>query len=119
MQAKARAFGQDLMRGEHALGAKTNDGVLMPSHTSGDPGFYAAKRAAEKEALRQQHELAKAEVRRQKAEQEAIRMEAARLAEEESEAERRGARKERKALTKAEQKAARDARHAGRKAVTR
>jgi hypothetical protein len=47
MQANARAFGQDLMRGEHALGAKTNDGVLMPSHTGGDPGFYAAKRAAE------------------------------------------------------------------------
>lgn len=86
-----------------------------------DPEFekLALKRAAEREALRQQHELAKAEVRRQKAEQEAARMEAARLAEEETEAERRGARKERKALTKAEQKIARDARYAARKARTR
>lgn len=46
----ARTFGQDLMRGEHALGeGKTNGGVLMPSHTSGDPSFYAKKRAKEAE----------------------------------------------------------------------
>ena len=37
----ARTFGQDLMRGEHQVGAPSNGGVLMPSHTSGDPGFYA------------------------------------------------------------------------------
>lgn len=94
---------------------------FKPKAAAPDPEFdkLAAKRAAEKEALRQQHELAKAEVRRQKAEQEAIRAEAARLAEEAAEAERRGARKERKALTKAEQKAARDARYAARKARTR
>lgn len=36
------------MRGEHVVGGeKENGGVLMPSHTSGDPGFYAKKRAAE------------------------------------------------------------------------
>lgn len=94
---------------------------FKPKAAAPDPEFdkLAAKRAAEKEALRQQHELAKAEVRRQKAEQEALRAEASRLAEEEAEAERRGARKERKALTKAEQKAARDARYAARKARTR
>ncbi|MBL9059659.1 MAG: DNA methyltransferase, partial [Mangrovicoccus sp.] len=46
----ARAFGQDLMRGEHAVGGeKTNGGVLMPSPTSGDPSFYAKKRAKEAE----------------------------------------------------------------------
>ncbi|MFM8745659.1 MAG: DNA methyltransferase, partial [Aestuariivirga sp.] len=45
----ARTFGQDLMRGEHEVGATTNGGVLMPSHTSGDPGFYAKKRAREAE----------------------------------------------------------------------
>ena len=46
----ARTFGQDLMRGEHAVGeGKTNGGVLMPSHTSGDPSFYAKKRARETE----------------------------------------------------------------------
>ncbi|MDQ3124280.1 MAG: DUF6481 family protein [Pseudomonadota bacterium] len=94
---------------------------FKPKAAAPDPEFekLAAKRAAEKEALRQQHELAKAETRRQKAEQEAVRAEAARLADEESEAERRGARKERKALTKAEQKVARDARYAARKARTR
>ena len=43
----ARTFGQDLMRGEHQVGAPSNGGVLMPSHTSGDPGFYAKKRARE------------------------------------------------------------------------
>lgn len=46
----ARTFGQDLMRGEHEVGGdKTNGGVLMPSHTSGDPSFYAKKRAKEAE----------------------------------------------------------------------
>ncbi len=45
----ARTFGQDLMRGEHVVGAKANGGVLMPSHTSGDPSFYAKKRAKEAE----------------------------------------------------------------------
>ena len=46
----ARTFGQDLMRGEHVVGGdKTNGGVLMPSHTSGDPSFYAKKRAKEAE----------------------------------------------------------------------
>lgn len=47
---KAATFGQDLMRGEHVVGggmSKTNSGVLMPSHTSGDPGFYQKKRAKE------------------------------------------------------------------------
>lgn len=53
----ARTFGQDLMRGEHVVGAGPtpqqpalqNGGVLMPSHTSGDPSFYAKKRAKEAE----------------------------------------------------------------------
>lgn len=45
----ARTFGQDLMRGEHEVGTTTNGGVLMPSHTSGDPSFYAKKRAREAE----------------------------------------------------------------------
>ncbi len=45
----ARTFGQDLMRGEHVVGEKTNGGVLMPSHSSGDPSFYAKKRAKEAE----------------------------------------------------------------------
>ena len=49
----ARAFGQDLMRGEHEVGEKTNGGVLMPSHTSGDPQFYAKKRAKEAELGRE------------------------------------------------------------------
>lgn len=49
----ARAFGQDLMRGEHAVGAPTNGGVLMPSHTSGDPSFYTKKRAKEAELGRE------------------------------------------------------------------
>ncbi len=34
--------------GEHTVGAKSNGGVLMPSHTSGDPDFCAKKRATEK-----------------------------------------------------------------------
>jgi hypothetical protein len=50
---KAATFGQDLMRGEHELGATTNGGVLMTSHTSGDPGFYAKKRAREAEIGRE------------------------------------------------------------------
>jgi hypothetical protein len=50
----ARTFGQDLMRGEHEVGGdKTNGGVLMPSHTSGDPSFYAKKRAKEGELGRE------------------------------------------------------------------
>ena len=50
----ARTFGQDLMRGEHEVGGdKTNGGVLMPSHTSGDPSFYAKKRAREAELARE------------------------------------------------------------------
>ncbi len=57
-KALARTFGQDLMRGEHVVGAgqaaaqqtaPQNGGVLMPSHTSGDPSFYAKKRAKEAE----------------------------------------------------------------------
>lgn len=50
----ARTFGQDLMRGEHTLGdGKTNGGVLMPSPSSGDPSFYAKKRAKEAELGRE------------------------------------------------------------------
>jgi hypothetical protein len=53
----ARTFGQDLMRGEHVVGAgqpaPKNGGVLMPSHTSGDPSFYAKKRAKEAELGRE------------------------------------------------------------------
>jgi hypothetical protein len=50
----ARTFGQDLMRGEHEVGGdKTNGGVLMQSHTSGDPSFYAKKRAKEAELGRE------------------------------------------------------------------
>jgi len=53
----ARTFGQDLMRGEHVVGsgkpAPQNGGVLMPSHTSGDPSFYAKKRAKEAELGRE------------------------------------------------------------------
>jgi hypothetical protein len=50
----ARTFGQDLMRGEHEVGGdKSNGGVLMPSHTSGDPSFYAKKRAKEAELGRE------------------------------------------------------------------
>ena len=50
----ARTFGQDLMRGEHAVGeGKTNGGVLMPSHTSGDPSFNAKKWAKEAELDRE------------------------------------------------------------------
>ncbi|RZJ01279.1 MAG: hypothetical protein EON90_03875 [Brevundimonas sp.] len=94
---------------------------FKPKAAAPDPEFekLAAKRAAEKEALRQQHELAKAELRREKAEKEAASLEAQRAREEEAEAEKRAARKERKQLTKEEQKAARDARYAARKARTR
>ena len=64
-----RTFGQDMLEGEgiapqtglrtsvrkgrEAAEAKTNGGVLMPSHTSGDPGFYAKKRATEKKIGRE------------------------------------------------------------------
>jgi hypothetical protein len=94
---------------------------FKPKAAAPDPEFdkLAAKRAAEKEALRQQHELAKAETRRGKAEKEAARMAADLEAQEAVEAEKRAARKERKQLTKEEQKAARDARYAARKARSR
>ncbi len=94
---------------------------FKPKAAAPDPEFdtLAAKRAAEKEALRQQHELAKAEERRLKADKESARMEAARESLEAVEAEKRAARKERKALTKEEQKAARDARYAARKSRQR
>ena len=49
----ARTFAQDIMRGEHVVGAPSNGGVLMPSHTSGDPGFYSKKRAREAELGRE------------------------------------------------------------------
>ena len=83
---------------------------FKPKAAAPDPEFdkLAAKRAAEKEALRQQHELVKAEQRRERAEKEAVRLAA-----------KRGARKERKAVSKADQKAARDARYAARKARQR
>ena len=94
---------------------------FKPKAAAPDPEFdrLAAKRAAEKEALREQHELVKVEERRIKAEKEATRLEAERHADEEVEAERRGARKERKAVSKADQKVARDARYAARKARQR
>ena len=74
---------------------------FKPKPAAPDPEFerLAEKRAAEKEALRQQHELAKAELRREKAD-----------------AEKRADRKARKPLPKEEQKAKRDARYAARKA---
>lgn len=94
---------------------------FKPKPAAPDPEFdkLAAKREAEKEALRQQHELAKAEARREKAAKEAARLEAERQAQEAIDAEKRAARKERKQLTKEEQKAARDARYAARKARQR
>ena len=94
---------------------------FKPKTAAPDPEFdlLAAKRAAEKEAIRQQHELAKAEARRAKADSEAARMAAQRELEEAAEAEKRAARKERKQLTKEEQKAARDARYAARKSRQR
>ena len=87
---------------------------FKPKPTVQDPEFekLAEKRAAEKEAIRQQHELAKAEARREKAEKEAARLAAEMAAQEEVDAAKRAARKERKQLTKEEQKAARDARYA-------
>ena len=49
-KSAARTFGQDLMRGEHVVGGdETNGGVLMLSHSSGDPSFYVKKRAKEAE----------------------------------------------------------------------
>lgn len=94
---------------------------FKPKAAAPDPEFdrLAEKRAAEKEALRLQHEAAKAEERRIKAEREEARRAAERESEEAMEAEKRAARKERKQLTKEEQKAARDARYAARKARTR
>ncbi len=94
---------------------------FKPKAAAPDPEFdkLAEKRAAEKEALRQQHEAEKAEERRIKAEREAARLAAERETEEAKEAEKRAARKERKQLTKEEQKAARDARYAARKARSR
>ena len=79
---------------------------FKPKPTVQDPEFekLAEKRAADKEAQRQQFELEKAEQRRLKAENDAAK---------------RAARKERKQLTKEEQKAARDARYAARKARQR
>ena len=75
---------------------------FKPKPAAPDPEFekLALKRAAEKEALRQQHDLAKAETRREKAEKEAARMATDLEAQDAVEAERRAARKERKALTK-------------------
>lgn len=49
----ARTFAQDIMRGEYQLGASSNGGVLMPSPSTGDPGFYAKKRAREAEIGRE------------------------------------------------------------------
>jgi hypothetical protein len=94
---------------------------FKPKPAAPDPEFekLQEKRAAEKEALRQQRELEKAEVRRQKADAEAARLAASHEAQEAIEAEKRAARKERKQLSKEEQKAARDARYAARKARQR
>lgn len=94
---------------------------FKPKPTVQDPEFdrLAEKRAAEKEALRVQHELEKAEERREKAEKEAARLEAERLVQDEADAVRRAERKARKQLTKEEQKARRDARYAARKARQR
>ena len=91
---------------------------FKPKPAQPDPEFdkLAAKRAAEKEAIRAQHEAEKAEKKRLAAEKTAARQAEAQQAQDAIDAERRGARKERKALTKAEQKAARDARYARRKA---
>lgn len=96
-----------------ALLAKFKPKVAAP-----DPDFelLAEKRAAEKEALRQQHELAKAELRREKSEKEAARIASDVAAQEAVEAEKRADRKARKQLTKEEQKDKRDARYAARKA---
>lgn len=90
---------------------------FKPKAAAPDPEFekLAQKRAEEKEALRQQHELAKAELRREKAEKEAARLAEQMASQEAIDAEKRAARKERKQLTKEEQKAARDARYAARK----
>lgn len=49
---KAATFGQDLMRGEHTVGAKKSDqhvaGVLMTSDSGNDPAYYFKKQQAEK-----------------------------------------------------------------------
>ena len=44
----ARAVGQDLMRGEHEVGAKSTGGILMAAPSAADPQFYDKKRLAEK-----------------------------------------------------------------------
>lgn len=90
---------------------------FKPKAAAPDPEFeqLALKRAEEKEALRQQHDLAKAEQRREKADKEAERLAAEAASQEAIDADKRAARKERKQLTKEEQKAARDARYAARK----
>ena len=92
---------------------------FKPKPTVTDPEFdkLAEKRAAEKEAVRIEHEAAKAEERRIKQEREEARLAAERDSEEAIEAEKRANRKERKQLTKEEQKAARDARYAARKSA--
>ena len=94
---------------------------FKPKPSKPDPEFdkLALKRAEEKEALRLQHEEAKAEERRIKAEKEAARLALEQESQEAQDAEKRAARKQRKALTKEEQKAARDARYAARKARNR
>lgn len=93
---------------------------FKPKAAAPDPEFdkLAAKRAAEKEALRQQHELAKAEARRERAERKPP-VSPQRPRPRKRSRRKSAARKERKALTKEEQKAARDARYAARKARTR
>ena len=50
---KAATFGQDLMRGEHEVGAKSTGGVLMAAPSAADPAFYEKKKAAEKKLGRE------------------------------------------------------------------
>jgi hypothetical protein len=47
MPKDARAFGQDLMRGEHKIGEASTGGVLYDAPSAADPAFYQKKRAAE------------------------------------------------------------------------
>ena len=94
---------------------------FKPKPAAPDPEFekLAETRAAEKEALRREHELAKAEARRERAEKDAARLAAEQAAQEAIDAEKRADRKARKQLSKEEQKARRDARYAARKARQR
>ena len=94
---------------------------FKPKPTVSDPEFdkLAERRAAEREETRRQHELAKAEQRREKAEREAARLAEEMAAQDAIDAERRADRKARKQLSKEEQKARRDARYAARKARQR